>query len=274
MRGILTIVSLAMTMAAEAAGPRIVSLAPCLDTVLVRLADHDQIAALSRYARDARGFTIAAEAATLPVTAGTAEELIALKPDIVLTAFLLPAATMQVLAGFEIEVRHFPLPETVAANLAEVRAIADLIVQSARGDTLIADIEAAMAAAARQPNQMPIEALVFQANGFASAPGTLMDELMARTGFANAAVRFGLSQSGYVALERLIAAPPRMLLVGDAVNNLPAWADRVTAHPALAALDDRVIRAPFPAKYLYCGGPVIVPAVAALAKARAMAGSP
>lgn len=274
MRGPLSIALLLTAVAAEAASPRVVSLAPCLDTVLIRLADRDQIAAVSRYARDARGFTIAAEASSLPVTAGTAEELIALKPDIVLTAFPLTTAMQDVLAQFSIDVRHFPLPENVEANIAEVRAVASLIGHPARGETLIGEIQSALAAAAPDSTSSPVEALVFQANGFASAEGTLMDELMARAGLVNAAPRLGLSQSGYVVLERLIAAPPQMLLVGDVVNDLPAWADRVTNHPALAALDDRVVRAPFPAKYLYCGGPVIIPAVAALAQARAMAGSP
>ncbi|MBM3512420.1 MAG: ABC transporter substrate-binding protein [Alphaproteobacteria bacterium] len=255
---------------AHAAGPRVVSLAPCLDTALIHLADRDQIVAVSRYARDARGFTIAEQAKTLPITAGTAEELIALKPDLVLTAFPLPSGTQQVLDRLSIEVRQFPLPESVADNIAEIRAIAALIGHPERGEKLAADIAEALTRAAPAPSVATVEALVFQGNGFASAPGTLMDELMRRVGFSNAASRLGLTQSGYIALERLIVDPPRILLVGDAVNDLPAWADRVTTHPALTALSDRVVRAPFPAKYLYCGGPVIVPAVAALVEARAM----
>jgi iron complex transport system substrate-binding protein len=250
---------------------RVVSLAPCLDTVLVGVADREQIAGLSRYSRDSHGFLIADVAATIPVTTGTAEEIVALDPDLVIGTFALPPATRALFERLSIPTRTFPLPETVADSIAEVRAVAELVGRPERGAAVVAAIEAALAAAAPPSNAPTVDALVFQAGGFASARGTLMDELMTRAGLANAAPRFGVAQSGPVALERLLAAPPRVLLVDEPRPGMPGWADRVALHPALASLGARVTQAPFPARYLYCGGPVIVPAMAALAEARRLA---
>ncbi|MFM8374534.1 MAG: ABC transporter substrate-binding protein, partial [Phenylobacterium sp.] len=62
--------------AAPAAPRRIVSLNPCLDALLVHLADRRQIAGVSRLSRDPEASAIAGVAATLPVTGETAEEVL------------------------------------------------------------------------------------------------------------------------------------------------------------------------------------------------------
>ncbi len=109
---------------------------------------------------------------------------------------------------------------------------------------------------------------MFQPNGFSVPPGTLVDELMRRAGFDNVALRYGLNRWGNVPLERLIADPPRVLLVGEPSRGSRSWADRVMTHPALATLAGRMQRATFSEKYLYCGGPVLIEASAALARVR------
>ncbi|MBI1186619.1 MAG: ABC transporter substrate-binding protein, partial [Alphaproteobacteria bacterium] len=65
---------------------RVVSLNPCLDVILVHIADRTQIAALSHYARDASSSTIADIARTLPFTYESAEEILSLDPDLVLAS--------------------------------------------------------------------------------------------------------------------------------------------------------------------------------------------
>src|SRR5262249_15465667 len=65
----------------------VVPLNPCLDTILVNVADRDQIAALSPYAQDAHTSSIADIAATLPVVSESAEDVIMLRPDLVLAGF-------------------------------------------------------------------------------------------------------------------------------------------------------------------------------------------
>jgi iron complex transport system substrate-binding protein len=94
-----------------------------------------------------------------------------------------------------------------------------------------------------------------------------MDELMRRTGFDNHARRYGLRNTGPVPLEDLIADPPRVLLAGRLGPGEPVWADRELSHPVLRALPPWVRRETFPEQLMFCGGPTIIPAVAALARA-------
>lgn len=247
---------------------RIVSLNPCLDVILAQVADRSQIAALSHYARDPYGSTIAPLARTLPFTYGTAEEVLALSPDLVIMARQTSAATRQALDRLKTPVAAFELPETVAASLAQVREVAALVGHPERGEALVGRIEAALRAAAPAPGTPQISALVFMPGGFASGPGTLMDEMMRRTGLVNAVTRYGLRRSMSVPLEYVIADPPQVLLAGEPYPGAPSWAERIMEHPALNHVVGGMKRATFPERLLFCGGPVLIQTAQALATAR------
>lgn len=252
---------------------RIISLNPCLDVILVRVADRRQIAALSHWSRDDYQSTIADVARTLPTTYESAEEIMAASPDLVITGRNASLATRNALARLGIPVVLFEVPETVDASLAQVKQVSALVGHPERGDALVADIDAAIAAAAPPPaasssGVRPISALVFMPGGFASGPGTLMDEMMRRAGLTNAITRYGIRQSVSVPLEQVIADPPDLLLSGAPFPGSPSWAERVMEHPALSRVSDRMQRAIFPEKLLFCGGPVLIETARTLAAAR------
>ncbi len=253
----------------EATRPRrVVSLNPCLDVILVEVADRFQIAALSHYAREDYGSTIADIARTLPFTYETAEEVLALRPDLVLTGRHSSLATRTSLDRLDIPTALFGLPDTVEESLEQVRRIAGLVGHPERGDALVRRIVAALEAAAPMPGTPSLSALVFMPGGFASGPGTLMDEMMSRMGLHNAAIRYGLRRSMSVPLEHVIADPPDVLLSGEPYPGAPSWAERVMEHPALNHLAGGMRRAAFPERLLFCGGPVLVRTAAALSRAR------
>lgn len=247
---------------------RIVSLNPCLDVILVRVADRAQIGALSHYAREDYGSTIADLARTLPFTYETAEEVLALRPDLVLTGRHSSLATRNALDRLGIRTSLFGVPDTVAESLEQVREIARQAGHPERGEAVVARIEAALVAAAPSPGTKPVSALVFQPGGFASGPGTLMDEMMMRAGLRNAAERYGLRRTGNVPLERVIADPPEILLSGEPYPGAPSWAERVMEHPALDRVAGDMQHAVFPERLLFCGGPVLIQTAAALKRAR------
>ncbi|MES2895920.1 MAG: ABC transporter substrate-binding protein [Pseudomonadota bacterium] len=254
---------------AARAGPRrIVSLNPCLDAILVHVADRAQIVALSHYSREPSSSSIGALGAAFPVTYGTAEEVLALAPDLVLASRFTPPATRDAFRRLGVPAEFFDLSETVASSLAQVRHVAGLVGRPERGEALVARIEAALAAAAPPAGAPVLTALVFQAGGLASARGTLIDEMMRRAGFENAATRYGLERTGAVPLEYLVADPPDVLLAGLVRPGLPTWSDRVMGHPALARVAHRMYRADFPQQLTFCGGPTLIRTAAFLAKAR------
>jgi iron complex transport system substrate-binding protein len=247
---------------------RVVSLNPCLDGILLEVADPAQITALSHYSREPSQSAIADVARRYPFTWGSAEEVVALKPDLVLMSGMGAMALTGVLPRLGIREASFGVPSTIGESLAQVRRVAVLVGHPERGEALAARIEAALVAAAPAAGEPRLGALVYEYHGLASGPGTLVDELMRRVGFDNLASRYGLRRTGDVPLEALIDDPPQVLLAGRLAPGEPVWADRVLSHPALNGLGPRMRRETFPETLMFCGGPSMIPAAAALAGAR------
>lgn len=253
--------------ASEPAPRRVVSLNACLDVMLVHLADRGQITALSHYARERHSSIIAEVARTLPATWETAEEVIALRPDLVLTSRHSALATRNALDRLGVRTALFSVPDTIDGSLEQVREVARLVGRPERGEALAARIGAAIDASAPPPGAPRISALIYQPNGFAAGAGTLMDQMLDRAGFDNVAGRYGLGKWGNVPLERLLADPPQALLSGEPSPGARSWADRVMTHPALRSMAGRMPRASLPEKLIYCGGPVLIHTARALAAA-------
>lgn len=247
---------------------RIVSLNPCLDVILVRVADRSQIAAISHYSHDPSSSSIGPAGATYPFTYESAEEVLSLRPDLVLTGRHSSPATRAALKRLNIRAELFAVPNSVQESLDQVRQVAAAVYRPQRGEALVAQIEAALAAAAPPPGAPRLTAVTYQAGGFATAPGTMMDEMMTRCGLDNAAARYGLRRTGNIPLELLVADPPDVLLAGQSEPGAPTWADRISNHPALARVARRMHRATFPQQLTFCGGPVLIETAQMLAKAR------
>ncbi len=256
------LVMLALPAAAAARPARIVSMNPCIDAVLMQVADPGQIAAISHYSQDERATSIPlAQALRFAATSGTAEEVAALKPDLVLSGPHMAPATIAALARLQVPVVTIGVPASLAESRAQVLAIARAAGHPQRGAALAARIDAAVAAARR--TDVPVPALIWQAGGLVPGAGTLADELLRTAGFVNASAGYGLKSWDVLSLEYLAARPPRVLFSDASAG------DRITSHPVLARLQGRMQRAPFSERLLSCAGPNIIPALAALSHARA-----
>ncbi len=259
-------------MLALAGGPlsaqprRIVSINPCVDAVLVEVADPQQILAVSHYSQDARATSIPlATARHFAVTSGTAEEVVALRPDIVLAGAHVSPSTLAALKRLRVPVQTFTVPESIAGSVAQVRAIAAAAGHPERGEALVRRIEQAVArargVAAREGKAVP--ALIWQGSGLVPGANTLADELLRIAGFRNMSAAYGLKRWDVLPLEHLAARPPRVLLSDRTTG------DRMTGHRVLRRFDSQIVRAQFDERLLSCAGPVIVRALDRLSSVRA-----
>lgn len=244
--------------AGDPAQPTIVSLNPCLDAILVEIAGPEQVLALSHYSRDPSGSSIPADvAARYGVTGGTAEEVIARRPDLVLASIFLPQPTRTALERAGLRVATFGSPTTLAQSAAQVREVAALAGRAAQGEALAARL----AAPAPQTTQSPIYALLWQPGEIVAGEQTLIAELLRQEGFASHAAARGLRQADRVSLEAVLADPPQVLLVaGDAAGQRHPLLERGLSETHVAAFDPSLI---------YCGGPTIPKARARLRAIRA-----
>lgn len=236
--------------------------------ILVNVADRGQVAAISHYSHEPSSSSIGPGAASYPFTYESAEEVLALRPDLVLMGRHSSPATRAALQRLAVRTELFAVPDTVEDSLAQVRQVAAAVGKPQRGEVVCEEIRAAIAKARPQAGTPRLTALTYQAGGFATAPGTLMDEMMRLCGLDNAAARYGLRRTGNIPLELLVADPPDILLAGESEPGAPTWADRILTHPALARVAPRMHRATFPQNLTFCGGPVLIRTAGMLAQAR------
>lgn len=285
-----------------ARGGGIVSVNPCADAILVRLVPPERIAAISRYSQDASATSIPlAVARRFRATAGTAEEVVALRPDLVLASSFTPPATRAAFERAGLRTLYLDSPATVAASRAQVTEVAAAVGAEARGRALTAEIDRAVARYAPRPShslpprrpgpsgagqgkgtlplaadavtgprpspgrsgsgggERPPAALLFIAGSLASGSGNLLDELLTRVGFTNAAARYGLSYTGTAPAELIVANPPDLILTTARGGRVEAMRRRLLPRTPVAT---------FPRELVNCGGPSIAPALARLAQIR------
>ena len=253
----------------ESRDARIVSTNPCADAILMEIAPPGRIAAISHYSQNPQASSIdLAVARRFPATAGTAEEVIALAPDLVIFGSFEPAASRAAFARAGIRTLPVGVPATLAEARDQVTQIADAIGEPARGRALVARIDAAAADAAPPAGQAPVSALLWHGGGLASGGGTLDDELLRRTGFRNAAADYGLHFTSYLPLEQVVARPPRVMLTPPPGSGMGDEGRLRRMRQRAIAQSGTTIEAPFPERLSWCAGPVAIRALQRLAQIR------
>ena len=240
--------------AAAAAPTRIVSINACADQLLLALADRQQILALTTYARDRDMSFYADRAEGLPAIRGDAEEVLKLKPDLVLAGSFTRGATRAQLAAHGIRIATFSPARSIEDVKKQIGEVASLLGQEARGRALVAELDAAFADLnLRAPK--PLRALQLQRRAFAAGTDTLIDDIMQRLGIVNAATDLGIRYVGRTSLEAVLKTKPDVLILDRAD---PGAADQGTAllgHPALEEIVPRHRRIVIPASQIVCGSP-------------------
>ncbi len=234
------------------AAERVVSLNLCTDQMLVLLAP-EKVAALTPLARDPALSFVAPQAAHLPIVRASAEAVLRLHPDLIVAAPYGAQTTVALLAQEHVPLLRVALPQDFAGIRQITRLLANALGVPQRGETLLAAMDAVLAAL---PHTGPaMRALVWEPRGFTAGPGTLMDAVLHAAGFANA------SDGSVVTLEALLRRPPDLLVVPTD----PAWPSLATTlldHPALAGLPRRAI----PPALTLCAGPFTAEVAAMLAR--------
>lgn len=240
--------------------PRIMSMNPCIDVILVRVADPGQVVSISHYSHDPAATSMPpALARRFRANVGTAEEVVAARPDVVLLGPYFPPATRAAIQAAGVRVENVGVPASIAESLDQIRDIARIAGHAGRGDALVAQIEAALAQAAPVTPAPPVPALIRQSGALVPGAGTLADELLARTGFRNMSADYGLAAWDILPLEPLIARPPALLLM-DLSRPRDQQAALMRVKPMrIAHFSDRLLQ---------CAGPNLIDAARRLAVIR------
>jgi iron complex transport system substrate-binding protein len=256
-----------------AAPKRVVSIHLCADQLLVALADRVQIASVSWHAADPAQSFVADRAEGLPQNYGRAEEVLALKPDLVLAGAYSGRETKALLRRLGVAVMDLALPTSFADIRRQTLTTAEALGHPERGRALVAGMETKLAAAQRVISRLPAaSAILLQPGGVTMGRGFLEDEILRAAGLDNIAARLGITGQGSVSAERLIAAKPDLIVLGLEPDAPPSLSARMITNPALMqASGARIVSLP-PILWT-CGAWFTAEAVDRLADARRTVGA-
>ena len=245
---------------------RIVSLNLCADQLVMALADRSQIAGLTRYAADPQMSAAASSAKGLPILRGSAEEIMAIGPDLVIGMPARRSPAIAMLKAKKYPALDIKSPDSYDAILRSIREVASAVGHPERGEALIARMNRDLAGLPHARTGKV--AAYYQRRGYMTGTGTLIDDLMTRVGVINLAGKLGKPSLSQMSLEEMAAARPDFLIVDTATDKVVDQGTAMMHHPVL----DGIPRIGIPQAWTVCGGPAYVKAAQAMAAGVGTAG--
>lgn len=263
------LICLAPQTLAEAPAPvpaRVVSMNLCTDQLAMLLAAPGQLLSVSHLASDPMASAMADQAGAYVMNRGQAEQIFLMDPDLVLAGTYTALPTVALLRRLGVRVVQVP-PVTSLDGVAEqIRALGEILGRKAEGARMAAEFEAGVADL--RISGEPVRAVMYYPNGYTTGSGTLADDILRLTGFANVGAEAGISGGGTLPLERLVMADPQMIVTS---HPYPAASrsEEILSHPALRAMQAGTSVAVMSDADWICGTPYLLRAVAQMHEARA-----
>ncbi|HJS80705.1 MAG TPA: ABC transporter substrate-binding protein [Vitreimonas sp.] len=204
--------ALALSLASPASAEprRIVSLDYCADQFVLALADREQIVALSRGSRRDDSY-YRARARGIRQTRGTLEEVLALRPDLVVRNWGGPWDAQAVYARFDVPVLQVGDATDFDVARQDLLDAARVIGRAGRGEALARDLDLRLARLRATTPRTPPPVLYLSAGGAVAGSGTMMQSVIEAAGGRN--VHQGESWT-VMPLERLVEMPPALIALG------------------------------------------------------------
>ena len=200
---------------------RIVSLNIRSDEILLALVNPERVVALSRLADDDGISNITEDAKKISqrVTLN-AEQLIFMRPDLVLATQSQPPELIQTLRDAGIIVHVHKTPHKIGEVETVIRQTADAVGEKEGGERLIQQMEGEMkpinAAVAHISAEERVKLVRFTLLGGSGGKGTAFDEICRLAGVQNGASVIGVQNGQQLSKEQIISFNPDVLI-------LPTW---------------------------------------------------
>ena len=240
---------------------RIVSLDYCADQYVLKFADKGDILAVSPDA--AKDFSYMRQAAGgIPAVRPVAEDVLLLKPDLVVRSYGGGPRAAQFFEKAGIPVLEVGWAPDLPAVLSNTQRIADGLGQHARGAAVVAEAQVRLDEISRSATGKT--ALYMTPAGVTTGPGSLVHELMSAAGLKNFQTEPGWHS---LPLERLAREQPDLVAAarfGAPTYQPDAWSP--SKHPVARALLNGHRTVPLEGAWTSCNGWFLIDAVAALSE--------
>lgn len=251
------------SMASAAALPRIVSMNVCTDQVLIKLADPAQIIGLSRFSRDA---WVTDDTRRFPILSGGAEEVLVLRPDVVVASLFDKRSTRELLKANGLHLAEFAVPQNLAEARNQIREMGEISGHPDRAASEISRLDAALARARQAVAEKHYRVLPLTRRGWVAGSDSFLGALLTETGLFSAAGELGFDSGGYASLEAIVDLKPDFILVSQAGDHAGDDGQAFLLHPALQRFYPPARRIVIPERLTECGGVMLAEALDVLVK--------
>jgi iron complex transport system substrate-binding protein len=264
----LAMLGLLSPVSATAAGlpPRIASMNVCTDQLLITLADPEQIVGLSRYARERFESFAADDARRYRILSGGAEDILVLRPDIVVASRFDRQSTRELLKEKGVHLAEFAVPRNLDEVNAQIREMGEVVGHPDRASAEIARLDDAIARARQAVAAKPYRVLALSRRGWVAGSDSLVSSLLAETGLFNAAGDLGISFGGYASLEAIVNLKPDLIVVSETGDRAEDDGRAFLLHPALERFYPPSKRIIIPDRLTVCGGVMLADALDVLVR--------
>ena len=250
-------------------GPqRIVSINVCTDQLVSTLVERERIVSLSHLAADPHSSWVGSEADGVYLNRGTAEEVIALDPDLVVAAPFGFRPTVAILERLGYTVVELPMATSLDDVAANLLVLAEAVGEQERADLLIREFTAEVERLTYRGDDAPPLFVSYEADGWITGSDSLIADVARAAGFEPVGERLGFSGGRRVSLEELLLLEPRLMDLGHPWDEPPALVSETMRHPALRALLERTTLIDVPDPLWLCGSTRTLEALAILRRAR------
>lgn len=254
-RAIIILISCGLLSAARSA-PSVVSINLCTDQLLLNVAAADQILSLSWLAADADESMLADSARAYPANFATAEEILALNPDVVLAGRYSNPYTKALLRRLGFTVLEIAPARNIGDVAGNLLRIGDAIDRTTTARSVVAAMQARVAdLRSMRAGEAPVPAVVIRPGGYTIDRNSIASEMLELTGVSDRALAMGLDRWGSLSVETLLRANPEFLIVTDYKLDTASLANAWYSHPAITSLAREVPNVRLPGRYWACGVP-------------------
>jgi iron complex transport system substrate-binding protein len=222
--------------AADSAPRHVMSLSMCTDDLLLELLPPERIASITYYSRDPGISRQWPRAAKVRINWGTAEEVLAEKPDLVLAGTYTTPATRSLLKKLGWPLLEVPPATDFDEIRAVTRQVARALKEETAGEALIAKMDATLRELAASKPAQNMRVAAWGEGGSIPGKGTLFDTILTAAGGVNIAATLDAGAYTSFDLEQLIAAHPDILAYAGNVADTPGLNTELAQHPLIRKL--------------------------------------
>ena len=260
-----TMIALLLGTTASAANlPRLVSMNVCTDQLVLRLADPEQILGLSRFSRDGWQGPNATDLSRYPLLSGGAEDVLLIRPDIVVASAFDKRSTRELLKAKGLHLVELAVPRTLDEARQQIREVGDITGHPDRAAAEIARLDAALARARAAVAERHYRVLPLSRRGWVAGSDSFVGSLLGETGLRSAAGDLGFAFGGFASLEAIVNLRPDFIVVSQAGDYARDEGQAFLLHPALARFYPPEKRIVIPERMTECGGVMLADALDAL----------